>query len=121
MKEKMLARVKWFTIGLDISVIITMGIILIVDPDSLEKANEDKMEIVPSLTVRIYQIVTTTLLYTLLATSGTLLLRQIKQYFTETPRYLVISQYVILMTFTFALGMVGLQMGVEEMYTPEIL
>ncbi len=94
---------------------------MIVDPDSLANRKDNKYEIVPSLTVRIYQIITTTLMFILLSASGGLLLRQIKKFFTETPRYLVISQYVLLMSFTFALGMVALQMALEETYIPEIL
>ena len=117
-KRKLLKIMKAFIISLNTAAIVSLVVVIIIDSDNIFKTGSG---IDPSLSIRIHQIIFVVLMYVLLAITGCALLKQMKQYFTETPRYLVVSKYIIIMSCTVALAMQTLQMTIEEMYTPEIL
>jgi hypothetical protein len=120
-KENLLTGARWGLIILNVTMVVSIMIIIICDPNSFSNLGDDNIQLNPSLAVRIHQITSTSILYIILITVGGTLLRQIKKYYTETPYYLVISKYAILGSYTFALIVVGLQMTVEQMYNPVVL
>jgi hypothetical protein len=111
MKERLLTVVKLFIIALNTAGLVSITLIIILVPGSLIDTGVGKSDVKLSIAI---------IMYILLAITGSALLMQIREYFTQIPRYLVISKYIIIANVTIALATTSLQMTVKEMYSPEV-
>lgn len=119
-KAHILNKAKQAVICLDVIGIISFSIIIGFRFRDLEFEEFASPKPISYLGFRIHQLIYVWINYLCLICMGITLMRQISKYSTEKPFFLIISLYVILADFTYAIVYMNLLIFERELFSPSI-